>query len=379
MSKREVFPVTIAQAGRCIHNHAPVHAYPPNILADVPGVVYSGARVLASTSVGDIVQLNPDIRDKGLGTAWIQAHYGRVGLPVAENFVFDESLEVAGQYPNANLSVLLYGKRVSNVRSGSVNATLTERMHDKNHFIKLCMELDIPVPETQCVDSVEQAFRLRPPQYPVYVKGAAPAFGRQVIRCNSDEEFKVAITKIDGPLQIQEVLPDRAIFCNFQYQTDETEEGPMLVRGVVTEKRVGYGNIFPTTVNPVYIWMGLNSLARHLFGQDVKGFLTFSVAIVDDRFYVLGCKPRWTEAVYCSLPATQLGITEWESVRVATRHTNFAPIDTAIKCLEYNPTTRKGIVIINWATILSGKLGLLVAGKPAERQEIIATFLATCT
>jgi len=383
MNKRDVTGLAVVQDGYYLYNHASADTYPRKVPKAIPGVAYWGARVLASTKAGDVVQLHPDIKTTGLGTVWIQEHYQRIGLQVASKFVYNESLDVMDEYPDAHLSVLLQGKLVSQVRPNSTNSILVEKMNDRNQFIRMCQDCDIPVPDTYCVDSVRSALCLRPSRYPVYVKGAVPAPIKHVIRCDSEEEYCTAVEKIAGPLQVQEALPKNTIYYNVQYQTTSTEQGLRLSRRGLVERRaeslVHPGNFFPTKVNQDRIWLYSDSLANHLFNQGMVGVWAFDVAVVGEKVYFMECKLRWNSATYCSIPAQRLGITEWESVSALTLHTDFSFMQKNFGQVEYNKTTKRGIVVISWATILSNRLSLLVAGNSVERQKFLTMFRDCCT
>jgi hypothetical protein len=62
------------------------------------------------------------------------------------------------------------------------------------------------------------------------------------------------------------------------------------------------------------------------------------------------------------------GIDEWESCNFSTWHQSLDSLD--IQDLEYNPTTGEGVIIVNWGTILVGKVMFMIAGNSATRQRI---------
>ncbi|MCG7959421.1 MAG: ATP-grasp domain-containing protein, partial [Candidatus Thiodiazotropha taylori] len=44
--------------------------------------------------------------------------------------------------------------------------------------------------------------------------------------------------------------------------------------------------------------------------------------------------------------------------------------------IEYDEQTGEGVILVNWGTILVGKLMLLIAGPTAYQQELIARLKA---
>ena len=55
-----------------------------------------------------------------------------------------------------------------------------------------------------------------------------------------------------------------------------------------------------------------------------------------------------------------------------TRYRELSDLD--IRDLEFNMKTGEGLVIVNWGTMLKGKLVLLMAGSP-EYQEVLRNEL----
>jgi hypothetical protein len=63
----------------------------------------------------------------------------------------------------------------------------------------------------------------------------------------------------------------------------------------------------------------------------------------------------------------------WSGRNYQTRHRRLSSIDLA--GLVYSRSSRSGVVIINWATVAAGKLGVLVAGA-REKQRHLERCLA---
>jgi hypothetical protein len=368
-----------AIAPKCfLFNHTTAYLYPENVKGNVLGSELYGARVLASTEPGDWVQLHSCIKENNLGIDWVVDHYRRVGLGVATNFIFDDSLDVIKKYPKAKLSVPFYGKEVDKIKQGGLVSDLVEWINDKNQFIGLCRGLEVPVPETDLFDSSKKALDYYPDEYPVFVKGVVSAFGQHVIECGNHDEYVMAVKSITGVLQVQKALPKGTIFCNVQYQISKTEGWHKLIRGPLTQQKMdgsGHsGNIYPALVDQRLVLPYTDRLAKFLFDGGMVGIFSFDVAVTEeDEVFCLKCNPCWNDATYCSVPAERLGIEQWESLSVTTNHTSFLAMN-GIKPLEYSPAKKSGIVFINWATIMFGKLDVLVAGKQEERKQIIQDF-----
>jgi len=66
--------------------------------------------------------------------------------------------------------------------------------------------------------------------------------------------------------------------------------------------------------------------------------------------------------------AQKLGIPEWSAITFSTRHRNLADID--LSDIEFHSKTGEGVIIVNWGTILEGKLVILLAGSPTFQQAL---------
>ena len=90
------------------------------------------------------------------------------------------------------------------------------------------------------------------------------------------------------------------------------------------------------------------------------------------RFVPIECNPRFNGASYPTLVANKLEVSEWSAITLHTRHRTLHAID--LEGLEFDSKTGQGIVIINWGTILVGKLVVLLAGT-REQQDALAVEL----
>ncbi len=117
-------------------------------------------------------------------------------------------------------------------------------------------------------------------------------------------------------------------------------------------------------------------MARWLKDHGIKGIFAFDVAVIQTeegvRFSAIECNPRFNGASYPTVIAQKLDIPEWSALTFKTRHTNFS--DLNLQDLEFNMKTGEGVVIVNWGTLIKGKLVLLLAGSP-EYQEALRNEL----
>ena len=115
-------------------------------------------------------------------------------------------------------------------------------------------------------------------------------------------------------------------------------------------------------------------MAEWLYAHGIKGIFAFDVAVIEEhhqkRFIPIECNPRFNGASYPSAVAAKLNLPAWVARDMHTRHDSLAEID--LSGLEFDPQTNTGTVIVNWGTVLAGKLGMLIAGTPDEQQRLEA-------
>jgi len=118
-------------------------------------------------------------------------------------------------------------------------------------------------------------------------------------------------------------------------------------------------------------------MADWLVAHGMKGIFAFDVAIAQTtsglRFPAIECNPRFNGATYPTLIAQKLQIPEWSAITFPTRHRNQKNID--LRDIEYDHKSGEGAVLVNWGTVLEGKLVILMAGSLAY-QEALAVELA---
>jgi hypothetical protein len=117
-------------------------------------------------------------------------------------------------------------------------------------------------------------------------------------------------------------------------------------------------------------------MADWLKDRGIKGIFAFDVAIVQTdnglRFPVIECNPRYNGASYPTLIAQKLGITEWSARSLSTRQRALSDIDLGE--IEYDSKTGEGAIIVNWGTVIEGRLVILMAGS-RDYQEALAVEL----
>ena len=122
----------------------------------------------------------------------------------------------------------------------------------------------------------------------------------------------------------------------------------------------------------------MEPLAQALFQNGIKGIFAFDVAVVPTRysfeFPVIECNPRYNGASYPTLIAEKLGIEEWTALNLSTKYRDLASLD--LSDLEYNHSTGEGLVIVNWGTVLEGKIAVLMAGTQAYQEALQVELLA---
>jgi hypothetical protein len=361
-----------------IMRHNVLEAYPGDLLNGVPGVDMYGARVLASSYPGDVIMMPPSLSDRRLLDKIIE-HYKRVGLVVANQFIFDEIWETAKQFPDHEMDAFHFGSAANAVAPNEDFAKIADEMNNKNAFIEFCHKMGVATPGTILFNSIEEfdatSIELPGSGYPVYVKAAVSASGMHVICCKNDEELVAAVNKMPGAFQVQEGLSPKTGFYNIQY----TEVGGVRHHGPLTLQKLDgnehNGNVYPSGIDVDIVQPLADKLAEAMTERGMKSTWAFDVAVTPGRGALfIEANPRWNGASYYSHPAERLNAQAWEGQYVKPRHTNFDFMFREYADWEYNPSHGSGIILINWGTIAAHKLGLLVIGTPEQRESLLNTF-----
>jgi len=330
--------------------------------------LYSG-RALGISQPWDIIQLHPHL--KYLWQAII-AHYQRIGLRHSHQVIWDLDLHHIGAHVGYHASVFYFGIQECRYWGDSQYMETVEFINSKNNFMQLAEQLGVDVPKTQGFESSADIDNtiIDTATYPCYLKAAISVSGVGIYRCEDKTALRYALSQFDKdtPLQLQEeIITD--IFLNLQYQI----VGDTLYRLTASEQIldgfVHQGNRVPARYAP---WESVDPMAYWLKDQGMKGIFAFDVAVMQTdrglRFPAIECNPRFNGASYPTLIAEKLAIRNWSAISVSTKHRSLAEID--LEGIEFNKNTGEGVVMINWGTILVGKLTFLLAGSDAYQQAV---------
>ena len=356
-------------AGRYIVNHDIMRCTADGVVGNH---LYSG-RALGLTEPEDYIQLNPQLKP-----LWrdITDHYRRIGLSHSHNVIWDLDLAELAAHEGFMPSVFYFGPQEGSVWHDSAWMNSVEYINSKNNFIGLAEELGIDVPQTRCYTSVEEIgeHEIVSLNMPCYIKAAVSVSGVGIFRCANREQLRDAIDHFDSdvPVQVQEEIKTE-LFLNLQYRVINGR----LLRLAATEQILDgcahQGNRFPTRFEP---WDNVEPMAHWLKQRGIQGIFAFDVAVVDTadglRFPAIECNPRFNGASYPTVIAQKLDIPEWTALTFKTRHRNLSAID--LRDIEFDQKSGEGTVIVNWGTLLEGKLVLLLAGS-AEYQQLLLNEL----
>lgn len=340
----------------------------------VTGKYLYGARVLGMSEPDDIVQLHPHLRSEW---AAISAHYDRIGLSHSRNILWDVSFNVLTEYPDYEVSVFYFGDSISSSspthewfrRLDRRWATVVEQVNCKNGFVQLAAALGVPVPQTHCYASkTEIQFDAVP--YPCYLKPAVSVNGVGICRCEDRLALRQALAGLadDGPLQIQqEVVAAR--FLNMQYRIINQQAERLAITEQILDGCAHIGNRYPTLHQP---WAAFDPLADWIAEQGMQGIFAFDIAVVEPatgpQYFAIECNPRFNGASYPTGIAEKLALTTWANESFKTHCRSLHQLD--LTGLEYNASSGSGVILVNWGSILVGKIGALIAGSPDQQQQI---------
>ncbi len=355
-----------------IYNHDIMHCTHERVVGNH---LYSG-RVLGMTEPEDIIQLHPDLE---LEWDAIAKHYARIGLSHSKNVVWDTSLERLADYPDCEISVFFFGD-ADNKASSEVEwlrkldqdwLNVVQFINSKNNFIQLAEELGVCIPKTICAENKTAIKRYAQLPFPCYLKPAVAVDGAGISRCEDEQQLLQALEMLadDIPLQVQEEVI-ATNFLNLQYCV--TAEG--VDRLAATEQVLdGYahsGNRYPTAHQP---WEIVDPMAEWMAKHGMKGLFAFDVAVVKaatgTRYLAIECNPRFNGASYPTGIANKLNITSWTSETFTSKLRSMSEID--LSGIELN-ADGAGAILVNWGTILAGKVALLLAGSLEEQDKLRA-------
>jgi len=324
--------------------------------------LYSG-RALGLSEPWDIIQLHPELKPM-----WrdITDHYKRIGLSHSENVIWNVDLKELGNHINHHPSVFYYGPDECKYWGDRDWLYAVEYINSKNNFMALADELGVDVPLTLCFDSVEHINIkkvLTKINYPLYLKAAVSVSGVGIYRCENQHELFEAMSKFDigTPVQVQEEI-ETTTFLNLQYRVVGKDVLRLAASEQILDGCAHQGNRFPASHEP---WNIVDPMAHWLKDHGIKGIFAFDVAVVQTsrglRFPAVECNPRFNGASYPTTIAQKLDIPEWNAISFHTRHTRLSDID--LSGIEFDIKTGEGVIIVNWGTVLVGKIIVLIAGS----------------
>lgn len=348
-----------------IHNHDIMSCTADGVIGNH---LYSG-RALGITERNDMIQLHPDLKPFFND---ITAHYDHIGLTHTKDVIWYLGVERLASFPGYHPSVFFFGPEEYKTWGDYDWYNTVDFINSKNNFMALAKELGIDVPKTLCfenVSSIDEA-SINEMSFPCYLKAAISVSGVGIYRCETKQELRDNFKNFDNetPVQLQEEVITNA-FLNMQYKVVGNEIVRLACSEQILEGCVHQGNRVPTTYAP---WESVDRMALWLKNQGMRGIFAFDVAVVKEngglRFPAIECNPRFNGATYPTLIAHKLDIQEWCSMTYSTKHEDLKSID--LSDIEYNPRTKEGAIIVNWGTILTGKLMFLLAGSEAYQDAL---------
>jgi hypothetical protein len=357
------------QANKLVINHDIMNCTADGIVGNH---LFSG-RALGISEPWDMIQLHPDLRPLMND---ICTHYKHVGLSFSTDILWSLNRKHLGEHIGYQPSVFYYGHNENRYWGDYAWKHIVDIINSKNNFMRLAIHLGINVPYTICVDSVTEIGQqiMEDIVYPCYLKAAVSVAGVGIYRCQDQLELQQAIIKFDAnvPIQIQEEIKTET-FLNLQYKVVNNEPVRLAASEQILDGFAHQGNRVPAGHEP---WDVVDDMAYWLVQHGMKGIFAFDVAVehtpYGPRFTAIECNPRFNGATYPTLIAQKLGIKEWSAITMDTRHRSLATID--LDQLEYDAYRGEGVILVNWGTVLAGKLSVLLVGS-AARQMALATEL----
>lgn len=336
--------------------------------------LYSG-RVLGLTDSEDIIQLSPELKSQWQG---ITEHYDRIGLTYSQNVIWDVSLEICADYPNFDLSVFYFGDTTTQNSTKAygfkqldpLRFDVVEFINSKNNFMQVAENLGVKVPKTFCFGTKTAIGNLETLPYPCYLKPSVAVAGAGIHRCENPENLASVLPTIpnDIPLQIQEEVITSS-FLNLQYQVTDSGWQRLAATSQILEGCTHMGNRYPSAHQP---WELVDPMAEWMVQRGMKEVFAFDVAVVEEegniRYVAIECNPRFNGASYPTIIAKKLNINNWIGETFSTQYRSLEELD--LSGIEFNSQTGVGVVLVNWGTILVGRLGVLIAGSIEEQDEI---------
>ena len=352
-------------SGKYIINHDIMHCTAEGVIGNH---LYSG-RALGLSEPWDMIQLHPDLQPL---LPDIKSHYQRIGLSHTDHAIWNLDQKHLGMHIGYQPSVFYFGPHECKYWGDHEWLETVEYINSKNNFMALARELDIDVPRTLCFDNIDAigAETIQEIVYPCYLKAAVSVSGVGIYRCDDEFEFREALTQFDDyvPVQVQEEVRTDT-FLNMQYMVSGNDVIRLATSEQILDGFVHQGNRVPASHEP---WEAVDAMAYWLKDHGMKGIFAFDVAVVQTerglRFPAIECNPRFNGASYPTMIAQKLNIPEWSAITLSTEHRTLADID--LSDIEFDRKSGEGAIIVNWGTVLEGKLVILLAGSQAYQQAL---------
>ena len=345
-------------ATKYIYNHDIMNCTDVSVVGNH---LYSG-RALGITEPWDMIQLHEDLKP-----LWpdITKHYRRIGLSHSKDVVWFLNLKQIGAHVGYQPSVFYFGPNEYRCWGDYEWLESVEYINSKNNFMALAGQLGIDTPKTTCFSSIADIddTSMTDISYPCYLKAAISVSGIGIYRCNNKAELMAACRhfELDIPVQVQEEVNSHT-FLNLQYKVIGNELIRLAASEQILDGFVHQGNRVPARYAP---WETVEPMAIWLKNHGIKGIFAFDVAVVQTnrglRFPAIECNPRYNGASYPTLIAQKLNIPEWSAKTFTTRYRSLSEID--LSDIEFDQSSGEGAIIVNWGTILTGKLTILLAGS----------------
>jgi len=333
--------------------------------------LYSG-RALGLTKPEDKIQIHEELMSE-----WepIVAHYAQIGLTHTHDVIWNVSLEEIDRRPDYDPCFYFFGDVVNSHDAyrkffqqwDDQWCRVVEFINSKNNFIQLAEELGISVPKTLRFQTLAEAQAGAEIPFPCYVKPAVSDHGYGIMRCENEAAIAQAFAQLvpEEPLQIQAEVKASA-FLNLQYQVTSQGVQPLLVSEQILEGCVHGGNRYPSIHEP---WEKMAPFVEWMDERGMRGIFAVDVAVVPEadgmRYYAIECNPRFNGSSYPTLISKKLGIPYWSSATYKTSARSLRDFD--LSDIAFDAASGRGVVLINWGTIHTGKLSVLLAGNPADQ------------
>lgn len=332
-------------------------------------------RALGITEPWDMLQLHADLQPLWKG---ITRHYQRIGLQHTDDVLWTVNLKELGGHIGYQPSVFCYGPDQHQFWGDSEWLDIAEYMQSRNHFMSLAQQLGVDVPKTLCFNSVKEVDidDLKALRFPCYLKAAVCAPGTGLYPCHDRTELMVSLGNFtdDTAIQIQEEI-QTDMFLNLQYKVVGHQAIRLAASEIILDGHSFQGYTMPACYEP---WQIVDPIADWLVSRGMKGVFAFDLAVSQTsrglRFPVIGFRPQYNDASYPALIAQKLHIPEWTALNFTTRHRSLDSLQ--LQDIEYDHQTGEGAILVNWGTILDGKLMIMLAGSQPYQEALYLELLA---